>query len=400
MKTTNIPDLGPFFTFTPSKSKPIYNWFFYKEAYSPEAVEYFLNKFQISSGTILDPFCGIGTTLLYSKFKGLNSIGYDASPLSVFASRVKCADYSQEDISFAKETLQIFSERVSGAPPIIWKPELFQAHKIFSTQSLTFILKARSAVESIENEKVRDLFLLGLLSIIPQCCFLMKDGGVLKIDKRKSCPPAKPLFNRRIKEMISDLDEIGISSRASDQRSLDLENSQVIGPLPRIEIGDARKIPLKDNSIDAIITSPPYLNGIDYTKIYGLELSLLEPYSNSVREARGRSLYSFEKKVPVETVPPEAEEFGHKYPIIGGYFSDMEKVLKESHRLLKPNSSSVFIVGNSIMFGLHILVDEILAEIGERIGFEAEIISSLQRFASTPHAKVETRESAIVLKKH
>ena len=210
----------------------------------------------------------------------------------------------------------------------------------------------------------------------------MKDGGFLRIDKRKSCPPAKPVFSRRIKEMISDL-----------------ENSKIEGPIPRIEIGDARKINLENESIDGIITSPPYLNGIDYTKIYGLELSLLEPYSNSVKEARGRSLYSFEKKVPVENVPPEAEEFGHKYPIIGGYFSDMEKVLKESHRLLKPNSSSVFIVGNSIMFGLHILVDEILAEIGERIGFEAEIISSLQRFASTPKAKIETRESAIILKK-
>ncbi len=382
MNTLNVPDLGPFFTFTPSKSKPIYNWFFYKEAFSPEAVEYFLTKFKINSGTVLDPFCGIGTTLLYAKSKGLNSIGYDASPLSVFASRVKCEDYSPEDISFAKETLNIFSERTITAPPIIWKPELFQAHKIFSTQSLTFILKARSAVESIENEKVRDLFLLGLLSIIPQCCFLMKDGGFLRIDKRKSCPPAKPVFSRRIKEMISDL-----------------ENSKIEGPIPRIEIGDARKINLENESIDGIITSPPYLNGIDYTKIYGLELSLLEPYSNSVKEARGRSLYSFEKKVPVENVPPEAEEFGHKYPIIGGYFSDMEKVLKESHRLLKPNSSSVFIVGNSIMFGLHILVDEILAEIGERIGFEAEIISSLQRFASTPKAKIETRESAIILKK-
>ncbi len=382
MKTSNIPDIGPYFTFTPSKIKPIYNWFFYKEAFSPEAVEYFLNEFEVTEGTILDPFCGIGTTLLYAKSKGLNSIGYDASPLSVFASRVKCENYSQEDLSFAKETLKIFSERILSAPPIIWKPELFQAHKIFSTQSLTFILKARAAVESIENEKVRDLFLLGLLSILPQCCFLMKDGGVLKIDKRKSCPPAKPLFKRRIKDMI-----------------LDLENSNIRGPLPKIEIGDARKIPLENESIDTIITSPPYLNNIDYTKIYGLELSLLEPYSNSVRDARGRSLSSFEKKVPLEYVPKEAEEFGYKYPLIGGYFSDMEKVLRESYRVLKPGSSGVFIVGNSIMFGLHILVDEILAEIGERIGFEAEIITSLQRFASTPHAKIETRESAIVFRK-
>ncbi|MDD5023241.1 MAG: hypothetical protein PHU63_03670, partial [Candidatus ainarchaeum sp.] len=381
-KLTNISELGEYFTFTPSKNKPIYNWFFYKEAFSPEIVEYFFKKFEITNSFVVDPFCGVGTTLLCSKSHNISSYGCDASPLAVFVSKVKTEEYTKEDI----DELSALSKKIGQTPlqnELKWTPELFNPSKIFPNSSLNFILRARENISYIENSKHKNFFLLALLSIIPQCSLLIKDGGVLKFDKRKSAFPAKIAFKRKIKKMISNLSK-----------------NSITGSVPKIELGDARNLSVPDNSADSIITSPPYLNNIDYTKIYGLELSLLSLDEHSVHSARAGSLQSFHSsKQEVEKIPKEVEEFGIKYPLIGAYFSDMEKVFLESYRVLKKGSSAAFIVGNSIMYETHILTDEILAEIAERIGFETEIITSLKRYASVK-TKIETRESAVVLKKN
>ncbi len=372
MKISNFSELGEYFTFSPSKTKPIYNWFYYKEAYSPECVDFFIKKAGIDKGMIVDPFCGIGTTLLFSKF-------------AVFVSKVKCENYSKEDIESFKALFKNLSSEIEKTTPSLkWNTEFFNPEKIFPKSSLNFILRAREAISAVEDKKIHNLFLLGLISILSQSSLLLKDGGVLKFDKNKSAFPAKIAFKKRIKKMI-----------------LDLENNRIEGSVPKIEIGSAKKMNLENNSADILITSPPYLNNIDYTKIYGIELSLLSLDLYCVYNSRNRSLGSFHEAVKkLEKVPPEVEDFGIKYPIIGSYFSDMEKVLEESYRVLKNNSYAVFVVGNSIMHDYHILVDELFCQIGERIGFEnPEIITSLNRNASFNRLKVETRESAVVLKK-
>ncbi|MFA5049954.1 MAG: hypothetical protein WC501_03015 [Candidatus Micrarchaeia archaeon] len=385
MNLSNCSEFGEYFTFSPSKSKPIYNWFYYKEAYSPECVDFFINRFKLESGLIVDPFCGIGTTLLYSKSNGFSSFGMDASELAVFVSKIKCRDYSTNDIENFKDTLKKFSIEIEKViPSFKWNTEFFNPEKIFPKSSLNFILRAREFISKIDDKKTHDLFLLALISIVSQSSLLIKDGGVLKFDKRKSAIPAKIAFRKKIKKMI-----------------VDLEDSPIKGRVPEIELGDATKIKLKNECTDAIITSPPYLNNIDYTKVYGIELSLLSLNINSVFDSRNRSIGSFHGGVKkLENVPIEVEEFGIKYPIIGSYFSDIENVLKESFRILKTDSSAVFVVGNSIMHDHHILVDELFCQIGERIGFvESEIITSLKRNASFNRVKVETRESAVILKK-
>ena len=99
MKITERPELGRYMTFELSKEKPVHGWFWYKEGYAPEIVDYALGE--SGAKTVLDPFCGTGTTLLASKEKGIASIGVDASPLAVFISKVKTADYEKADLEAA-----------------------------------------------------------------------------------------------------------------------------------------------------------------------------------------------------------------------------------------------------------------------------------------------------------
>ena len=374
--------LGKYMTFESSKQKPTHRWFYYKEGYSPEIVEYALNR-EKTKGILLDPFCGTGTSLLAAKEKGLESIGIDASELAVFVSRIKCANYEKKNPEEMKEFLKnLFKERKPAN--LKWDFELFNPKTAFPKRNLNDILYIREAIEKSEfSEKTRNLLLLALISILPQSSIIVKDGGFLKIDKRKRAMTTKDAFKRKVKQMVSDIEKAGTT-----------------GKEPDVQLGDARVLPCEEESCDVIVTSPPYLNNIDYSKVYGLELSLLALNKEITKHTRGRSLRSFlQKDTKPKYVPPEVEEIGNRIPVVGAYFADMENSISEMKRVLKKGSSAYVVVSNSVIFREHILVDEILAAIGERLNLESEIIVGAYRIADVKPKKVETRESIVLLRK-
>ncbi|HLC68400.1 MAG TPA: hypothetical protein VJH24_01045, partial [Candidatus Bilamarchaeaceae archaeon] len=174
----------------------------------------------------------------------------------------------------------------------------------------------------------------------------------------------------------------------------------ITGPVPHVQLADARQLPWEDDVADIIVTSPPYLNNVDYSKVYGLELSLLFLDKNITKQMRSQSVRSFiTSNQSPEAVPQEIGEIGYKIPVIGNYFSDMERTLHEVHRILKPGKACYFIVGNSVIYGTEIYVDELLAGIATRLGLQANIIVGSERWADVKPRKVKIRESVLVLRK-
>ncbi len=393
MKISNKFDLGRFMTFESSKVKPIHAWFWYKEGYAPELVEFCVSSFESRSkskvSTVLDPFCGVGTTLLAAKTKKIQSIGVDASSLAVFISKTKTDDYSDEDLSQAREFIaRKFEPKESTAKD--WEFELFPARAAFPKRNFNEILALREAIEQ-EEGRAANLLMLALLSILPQSSIVLKDGGVLKIDKRKQAMPAKEIFRRKVKQIIADLE-----SKSPPAPT---------GYVPQLFLGDARALDIASESVDMVITSPPYLNNIDYSKIYGLELSLLARSKQEAELMRLRAIRSFIGKdvnmtIQSGTMPIEVGEIGDRIPIIGTYFKDMEGSIKEMHRTLRPGGAAYVNVSNSVIHETHVLVDEVFGEMAERIGFsDVEILVGAERIADVRPAKVKTRESMVVMRK-
>jgi SAM-dependent methyltransferase len=380
MKISQKPELGPYMTFEFSKEKPVHGWFWYKEGYAPEIVEYCIKD--CGANSVIDPFCGVGTTLLAAKSMKVESLGIDASPLAVFVSKTKTDDYEEGDLQAAEVFLYKAPRGQTDEPALDWQFELFSARAAFPKRNYHEILQLRHAIEQ-EDGRVRNLLLLALLSILPQASIILKDGGVLKIMKDKKALPAREIFKRKVKRMVREL-------RSMQQ-----------GFVPEVFLGDARGIDIEGESVGAVITSPPYLNNIDYSKIYGLELSLLAMSKAEAEQVRLRSIRSFiGKDMKVQDMPPEVGEIGHRIPIIGTYFRDMELALSEMHRVLKTGGSAYVVVSNSVIHDTHIIVDEIFAQIGERIGFkESQVIIGAERVADVRPQKVRTRESIVVLRK-
>ncbi|NYZ74141.1 hypothetical protein H0O00_03285 [Candidatus Micrarchaeota archaeon] len=387
MKLIEKPELGRYMTFELSKEKPVHGWFWYKEGYAPEIVDYAIQD--CKPAAILDPFCGVGTTLLTAKEKAIESVGVDASPLAVFVSRTKSDDYDAADLegalAFINKTTKTKPESASSGRSVVsldWEFELFSPRAAFPKRNYNEILAIREAIEQ-EEGRPRDLLLLALLSILPQASIIMKDGGVLKIDRNKRALPAKEIFRRKVKRMVRELE------------------GRPQGHSPSVFLGDARSLDIESESVDAVITSPPYLNNIDYSKIYGLELSLLHMSAAEAEEVRMRAVRSFiGRRMDVSDMPPEVGEIGTRIPIIGTYFKDMELAMAEMARVLKDGGSAYIVVSNSVIHETHVMVDEILGQIGERIGFrDVEILVGAERVADVRPQKVRTRESVVVLRK-
>lgn len=370
-------ELGNYFTFEPSKPRPIYNWFYYKEAFSPELVFHFIEKWRPEK--ILDPFCGIGTTLLASKEKNIPAYGIDVSPLTVFVSRVKTEYYPADECVEGEQILHgFFKNRFS--PTYEWEFELFSPRKFFPSRNYNDIVFIREKIEHIENEKIKNLFLLALLSVIPQCGLFIKDGGVLKFSKEKRAMPAKEAFRRKAKRMLKEAKET--------------KPGNVF-----VHEGDARFMEFGDEQFDGIITSPPYLNNIDYTKVYGLELSLLAMDKNITSLIRKKSFRSFiTKETKASEVQSEAAEYSH-LPIVPAYFEDSKRVFENFHRVLKKGGRVAYVVGNAVIHDTHIPVDDILCRIAEKIGFKTEISVGSERWADVKPEKIKTRESVVLLEK-
>ena len=395
MHLTTEFDLGKYFTFELSKELPIHRWFYYKEGFAPQVTEWALKRETMSKEQgapghghmaqrprlLVDPFCGVGTSMLTAKSHRLTAIGSDVSPVAVLASRVKTEYYTKEEI----EQVQLFLSRLDKLqepPTYDWEFELFSPRAAFPKSNYNGLLALRYAISHVESEKIRNFLMLALLAIIPQVGIFIKDGGVLKIEKRKMAMPVKAAFKKKISKMVSD------------------SSNQPSGPVPSITQSDARALSLDEWTADIVVTSPPYLNNVDYTKVYGLELSLLFLDTSITKQIRGDSLRSFiTSNLPPENVPEEIGEIGYTVPVIGNYFADLEKAILEIKRVLKPQGACYLVIGNSVIHGMQIFVDELLAAIAERHGMQAEIIVGAERIADVKPRRVKIRESVVVMRR-
>lgn len=348
MQTKERIDWGSLATYTPNKKEPVYNWLYYKEGFSKHLVMKILDVFGArEEHVVLDPFCGVGTTMLACRERGIDSIGFDVNPIAVFTSRIKLRDYRRGD-------LEREIKRVTGSEFV--EPRLKVSNSLlkrgFPKQGLEEIVFYRDLILKTRNPDVRDFLLLGLINVAMRCSYISKDGAVLKIRKKKSVPLPRKIIRSHFKGMLRDLDRIMLSkSRVS------------------ADFGDARRIGLTDNIVDFIITSPPYLNKREYEKAFRLEQDL---FLDMIRFGTQFSYIGSDiKELEKDSGRLAGILDGHeKLPSTAfAYFMDMYQAIEEMHRVCKPGAKVAVVVGNGCFPTRVVESDEILTKIAESVGF-------------------------------
>jgi hypothetical protein len=236
------------------------------------------------------------------------------------------------------------------------------------------ILFFRERIDGIRDRRIRGFLTLALMNAAMRASYAIKDGAVVKIYKRP-VPPFRKFYKRAIRGMIRQLE--GLSPGQSQSM---------------VRIGDARRLEfLDDESIDAIITSPPYLNKIEYTAVYSIEYSL---FLGSVRLDPVRSYIGMNVKNVKDVLPD--------LPVIAqAYFSDMKLSLMEMHRVLRKGGKIALVVAGGVFRDCIVESDLLLARLAEEIGLKVErILAVNKRSATIGRTKIgEARESVMILRK-
>lgn len=381
---------------TPYQNKrlPVYNWYHYRHSFSRDLVIELIEKFRLNDeDKILDPFCGSGTTLLASKEIGIPVQGIDILPLSVFISNAKLLRYNERHIETAINEIENLLEK-NNTDYILNKTKKELLINFFREDILDKILFIRKWIKRKDDAETRYFLLTALFSILEDVSYTRKDGGFLRILKGKKIPELKSVYFSKLHKMVRDIEFIN-NLPDTDAKAIE---------------GDARKTMFESNSFSAVITSPPYPNRHDYTRVYLLELIIgfidTQEDIKTLRYHSVRSHVEARRKFIVEDYDPpntlniilkrlEETSLPNREIIkmLEGYFEDMHLVLKEIKRLLRPNGKIAFVIGDVRYGGIKIPVADILINLGNNVGLEfKEKITARMRGNSPQQMKKYGRE--------
>lgn len=334
---SQIP-LSEMVTFSPNKNIPIHRWFYYREGFSKAFVEWSLHKYKLE-GPVLDPFCGVGTTLLACKENNIQAYGCDVSPLARFVAQTKTRNYELEELQ--KEFSEI--KKMEFNFPREGRVESWVA-KRFNAQTFRELLFMKDFVaREMKKSPLHDIALLALIDSTLRASNVERMGASLRRSTNKGYKPIKKFWLQKMEFMLKDL-----------------KKSEMKGPVPEIFDDDARQLKhFANESVSSIITSPPYLNKIEYTSAYKLELALFfEEPKTQLRSFVGEN---------VRETTAESD-----LPIVDAYMHDMEKCLKQMFRVLAPNGKAVINVAGGAFPDRIVKSDEMLVERAIEQGFDVE----------------------------
>ncbi len=421
-------------TFKDSLKAPVHRWFTYPAGFSFKAVEHSFQKYGVTQGDwVYDPFMGSGTTNLTAKTCGVNSVGFEAHPFVFDITKSKLNWNVSENVvmNFCDQIDEVLVRKNSQQEFVLSDhfPELVT--KCYTEDTLRDLLILREAFFA-ENFAVNERLFIktGITSLLRSISSAATGWPYIAPKKLKVTSSDKNVadeFIKLMKSMLSDLDEIKFISSGRESNT---KHNLILGSSQNI------KKYVANESIDHIFTSPPYLNNFDYSDRTRLELyfwgeaknwgdisknvrtKLMTSATTQIHRTNERYNVSdlLYKEAPhvaefVERAKNELAELrktkgGKKsYDLmVSGYFNDIYPIIKESYRVLKPNSYALFVLGDSAPYGVHVPTDELIGDLGVAAGFDSYEIDVLRerggKWAANPQRhSVKLRESVVILKK-
>ena len=400
----------PLVSFQANKTRAVYRWYKYKEAFSASLIEYFLNRYQLTAGRVLDPFAGSGTALFIASENGLDADGIELLPIGqqIIATRQTLqSGFTNDDLGLLKNWAVTQPWRSTAANYTL--PELRITKGAYPAATRASIEKFASAM-SQTNERVQGALRFALLCILESISYTRKDGQYLRWDYRSGRRQGARPFD---KGPILGFDQAMSDKLAGIMQDLSVESPQLDLFAANLPVGEIRLYTgsclnlmptLPAEQYEAVITSPPYCNRYDYTRTYALELAVLDVDEQGVLDLRQQMLScTVENRVKdLLKINPRwaaaiavADQQGLLQTIlqylddqksmgalnntgiprmVRGYFYEMACVIAECARVLRPGAPVIMVNDNVRYAGASVSVDLILSDIAEQLGFAVENI--------------------------
>ncbi len=420
--------------FSDNKNLPIHRWVPWIAGYSASFVDDAIFTFlpNRKSALVLDPFCGVGTTVFQAVYRGFDAIGYEINPYPALATDAKLSafriDLAKIDAELALMQKDSIHWRTAPVPPGIFSPPLKSRIPFFSPVVENQVLHALAFINNISSKAIHRLFLTAF-------------GAVMVSFSNYSYEPSLGTRTSAGKPLVEDADVGRVLLSKLHQMRADIdwlqqeisEREQFTGRVINNDFFDG-DTQLEEGTVDLMVTSPPYMNNYHYVRntrpqLYWLdfisspseqkylEIHNFGQYWQTVRDAKPLDL-AF-KHPRLEKIIHQLRQTREEKKAYGGpgwanyvtaYFNDSFRFMGELKRVLARGGVGVIVIGNSIIQGINIDTENLLGEIGEMHGLSLEGVYCVREKrvgasitqSSVRHGKqnrATLSESAVVVRK-
>ncbi|MCT7977849.1 site-specific DNA-methyltransferase [Laspinema olomoucense] len=382
----------------------IYGWHSYYAGYSEKFVASAIDYLNLNSDhLLLDPWNGSGTTGVVASNFGISSLGLDINPvMNIFSAAKSRYLLSQKPILYqlSHEICQTYSQMISEGNPLTEDPllELMPASVCQGIRLLHLSIEASQYPDyplsstlvqfiPISNHPTsnpfQSFFHAALFIITRQLMGWQKSSNPTWFKANSS-----QLYSDYGLEQIRDKFRTTIQGMVADLETYQNKNQSQVFHLPITM--DSREIALSDNSIDGIITSPPYLTRIDYAISTKPELLILRDttYLRQLREKMMGTPVIVDKTIQINPIwgkfcgrllenilnHPSKASASYYFHTQTQYFQDVEKSLQEIIRVLKPKCKAMIVVQSSYFKEHEIPLSEIYVEMIQNLGSYSQVI--------------------------
>ncbi|MFQ5881774.1 MAG: DNA methyltransferase [Candidatus Methylomirabilales bacterium] len=371
---------------TPQSPRALHNTHAFAAKFPPELPRLFIEGLTNLGEIVCDPMAGSGTAVAEAVLLGRIGVAVDVDPLAIKLSATKTSLQNPKQV---KQVATRVLERIGviGLAADPWRAlgKRYDQRVVdffrywFTPRTIQELTALIERIRRVRNPSVRRALEVAFSSAI-----VTKSGGVsLARDLAHSRPhkvsdkkvrPALDAFAERVEKLCAGLSILA----EAPGRAITI-------------MGDARSLPLADNSVALIVTSPPYANAIDYPRAHKFSLFWLgEPYDSLAKrrpeyigaevKERMEALPSSTATLAVESVARRDKD---KAAILFRYFRDMHRALQEMFRVLEPARAAVIVVGSSRVRDIDVQTPLAIAELGAQAGFK--LVGMAERPLSRNH---------------
>lgn len=331
----------------------------------PQIPNYLINKYTYENDTILDPFCGSGTTLLEAILCNRNALGSELNPVAQLISKVKTTPLDIKELRLVSENCY---KLIKNCKKFVI-PEFENRDLWFTKKTQRELAKIKQSIDILDvHPDIHDFFLVCFSAII----YKVSNAEQRDIKPRLAKQPnSTNVLNEFLRQLNFNIE------RMTSLQSLK-NKSTIIGD-------DAKKINIQ-RKVNMIITSPPYLSAMEYFRTTKLEYYWLnngnaERYRELARQTiHGELSSGINKELQVIDIPKiddfvfmiykKSPKYGFK---ASKYFSDLFMILQKMHRILLDDGYMAIIIGNSKIMEKRVPLNYFLPLMCNKIGFNLNL---------------------------